>query len=389
MKILIISTQVPYPPSDGASIRIFNLIRELSRAHEVLLATIVRSPAEQENLDGLRPFCREIHAVSLPRGKWKRWTQILTSPFVRDPHLVRINRSEELQQIVSRLAPQVDVIQAEFPQGGQYINGSANVTVLDEHNVESELLRSACRFDTWSARRFFDTLQLKKMARFESHLCARVDAILATSGDDASLLRTYNRNVMVVPNGIHETTADGEGSAGPVVTFTGLMNYRANVDAVSYFVRSMWPLVCQAVPDAKLYIVGRKPTPEVLRLRSSTIAVTGEVQDVEPYLQRTSVFVAPIRAGSGTRIKILQAMSQSLPVVSTSLGCQGLEVENGKNILIEDDPKAFAARVVSLLRDPSERARIGSAGWNLVNQRYTWRSIGKQLSEAYGTWVSA
>ena len=189
-------------------------------------------------------------------------------------------------------------------------------------------------YDKWSARRFFDTLQLKKMARFESHLCARVDAILATSGDDASLLRTYNRNVMVVPNGIHETTADGEGSAGPVVTFTGLMNYRANVDAVSYFVRSMWPLVCQAIPDAKLYIVGRKPTPEVLRLRSSTIAVTGEVQDVEPYLQRTSVFVAPIRAGSGTRIKILQAMSQSLPVVSTSLGCQGLEVENGKNILI-------------------------------------------------------
>ena len=389
MKILVISTQVPYPPRDGASIRVFNLIRELSRTHEIFLATIVRGPAEQESLDSLRPFCREIHAVSSPRSKWKRWAQILTAPFVADPHLVRINRSAELQRIVSRLSNRVDVIQAEFPQGGQYINGSAKVTVLDEHNVETELLRSTYRFQKWSANRFFDLLQVRKMRRFESNLCARVDAILATSGEDANTLGTFNSNILVVPNGVAEGVPVGVCSAEPVVTFTGLMNYRANVDAVLYFTQAIWPAIQHEVPNVKLFIVGRNPTSEIRRLHSPQVVVTGEVEDVDRYLQQTSVFVAPIRAGSGTRIKILQAMSHRLPVVSTTLGCQGLEVENGCHILIEDDPKAFAARVVSLLRDPGECSRIGSRGWNLVDQRYTWRSIGAQLSEAYGTWASA
>jgi polysaccharide biosynthesis protein PslH len=388
LKILIISTQVPYPTRDGATIRVFNLLKELSRKHDVFLATIVRGPAERRHLEAIRPFCQEIHAASVPRSHWKRWVQIITAPFVAEPHLVRINRSAELQQIVSRLASVVDAIQAEFPQGGQYINGFAGIKILDQHNVEADILRYNCHFDRSFVRRAFDYLQVRKMARFESRLCGQVDTVLATSTDDACVFKRFNPNVLVVPNGVGETVSD-ESYAGPVVTFTGLMSYRANVDAMLFFREMIWPTILKAEPNAKLLIVGRNPLPAIARLCSGQIVVTGEVEDVNVYLRQTSVFVAPLRVGSGTRIKILQAMSHGLPVVSTSLGCKGISLENGRDIMIEDDPTAFAQRVISLLRDPVERSRIGRNGRDLVHQEYTWRSIGARLSEAYGQWASA
>jgi len=388
LKILIISTQVPYPTHDGATIRVFNLLKELSRKHDVFLATIVRGPTEKHDLEAIRPFCQEIHAASMPRSHWKRWAQILTAPFVAEPHLVRINRSVELQQIVSRLASVVDAIQAEFPQGGQYINGFAGIKILDQHNVEADILRYNCRFDRSLVRRAFDYVQVRKMAQFETRLCRQVDAVLATSADDASVLRRFNPNVLVVPNGVAETTLGGNHS-GPFVTFTGLMSYRANVDAMLFFREMIWPAILKAEPSAKLCIVGKNPPPVIAGLRSKQIVVTGEVEDVDVYLRQTSVFVAPLRVGSGTRIKILQAMSHGLPVVSTSLGCKGISLENGRDIVIEDDPIAFAQRVISLLRDPVERSRIGRNGRDLVHQQYTWRSIGARLNEAYGQWASA
>jgi glycosyltransferase involved in cell wall biosynthesis len=387
LKILIISTQVPYPTRDGATIRVFNLLKELSRKHDIFLATIVRGPAEKRHLEAIRPFCKEIHAASVPRSRWKRWAQILTAPFVAEPHLVRINRSAELQEIVSRLASVVDAIQAEFPQGGQYFNGFAGIKVLDQHNVEADILRSSCRFDRSLVRRAFDYVQVRKMARFETRLCGQVDMVLATSSDDASVLRSFNPNVLVVPNGVGEAVSN-ENHVEPVITFTGLMSYRANVDAMLFFREMIWPTILKAETNAKLFIVGRDPSPAVVGLRSAQIEVTGEVEDVDLYLRQTSVFVAPLRVGSGTRIKILQAMSYGLPVVSTSLGCKGISLENGRHIIIEDDPTAFAHRVISLLRDPVERARIGRNGRDLVHRKYTWRSIGTGLSEKYGQWAS-
>jgi glycosyltransferase involved in cell wall biosynthesis len=192
----------------------------------------------------------------------------------------------------------------------------------------------------------------------------------------------------VVPNGIHAAEYDGNDShlelSAAALLFTGSMSYRPNVDAVLWFADQVMEQIRVAVPEARLFIVGQQPHPRLNKLRARPdVEITGYVQDVTPFLHSCAVYVAPLRTGGGTRLKVLQAMAAKCAIVSTTIGVQGLDVTPGQEALIADDEASFAQAVVDLLRDPERRSTLGSAAQALVKTRYDWSAIAPQLLAVY------
>lgn len=382
MRILVISPKIPYPLNEGASLRTFNILRELSRKHEVCLAALWR-PGDSAG-SPIEEFSRVIK-VHHARKPGRRLMQIALSPLNAGPYLQTVHESAAMQALVNEIAGNFDAVQAEFPYTAQYITHLPVMKVLDQHNVESEILRLSFRMEKNWARRANYFLQYRKMKAYERWVCGKMDAILATSEDDRRNLSALNRNVLTIPNAVSEVAQAAEDRANKLITFTGLMSYPANVDAMEHFAGQVWPLVRRGEPGARLLIVGRNPVPQVLKLNGvEGIEVKGNVPEIGAYIREASVIIAPLRIGSGTRIKIIEALAQGKPVVSTSLGCMGLEVRHGENILVADEPRAFADNLLLLLGDKRERLRIGRAGLELVKNKYTWEKACQGLKEVYG-----
>jgi glycosyltransferase involved in cell wall biosynthesis len=183
----------------------------------------------------------------------------------------------------------------------------------------------------------------------------------------------------VIPTGVDlEYFRPEPGNEQPyTLVFTGAMDWLANQDAICYFVDEILPLVREQVPETDLWVVGRNPSERVRSLaeKKNGITVTGEVEDVRPYVRDAAVYIVPLRVGGGTRLKIFEAMAMGKAVVSTSIGAEGLPVRDGENILLADERQDFAQKIVNLLRDPATRNRLGQAGRRLVESEYSWRAV--------------
>jgi glycosyltransferase involved in cell wall biosynthesis len=227
------------------------------------------------------------------------------------------------------------------------------------------------------------------MARFERDAIQRFDLVLAVSDADAqTLARLYgplSEPVHVVPTGVD--TGYFAPREGPVrsrhLVFTGSMDWLPNEDGIVHFVREILPLIRQVEPSTTLSIVGRDPTPAVRRLEAEYgVTVTGRVDDVRPFVAEAAVYVVPLRIGGGTRLKIFEAMAMGKPIVSTTVGAEGLPVSDGLHLLLADTPDAFAHAVVRLLQNQTERARLGDAARHLVVNQFDWASVSGHLDAA-------
>lgn len=396
MKLLVVTHNLPLPRW-GAGTRNYHLLNALARAHEVsLFATVDRLP-DPDDVALLRTAARDIFTCVLPAGRNKR---------VRQMGALLRGRSYELTTYAPRY---VRAAFAQVVREGRFdavLFESAVVAghdlppgvlrIVDEHNVEHEVLRRTFQSDAGQLRRLYNRLEYHNLRAGELARCARADLILATSERDADALRALlpGRPVCVVPNGV-DTAAFGAASAGPEadegetpsrVVFTGTLGYYPNVQAVLTFAAHCWPRIRAAVPGATWQIVGSYPPPEVLRLAELPgVTVTGAVPAVQPYLASAAVAVAPLLIGGGTRLKILEAFAMGRAVVTTSVGCEGLAVEDGRHLLVADDPDAFADAVIALLGDAERRAALGAAGRALVEDRYTWERCGATLLRALDT----
>lgn len=229
------------------------------------------------------------------------------------------------------------------------------------------------------------------MARHERQQARSFDMSITVSEDDARALREIapRAKTVVVPNGVDTNYFDNatpDGEEPQSLVFTGSMSYQPNVEAMTYFTQRIYPHILQMCPSVRLYIVGRSPAPEIEALgvqHPGRVFVTGTVDDVRPFLRRAAVVVVPLRNGGGTRLKILEALAMHKPVVSTTVGAEGLAVIDKKHILIADDDQQFADSVVSLVKDSAKRQRLGEAGRRLVEARYDWRHIAPLLEAAW------
>lgn len=394
MKLLLLTPQLPYPPQQGTTIRNFNIIRELAPRHDVSLLAF-GTDEEIEAAGPLRKLVRRVEIVPPPaRTLWRRAVTTLTSPLpdmalrLRSPFMHA--KTEEMLR-----ADSFDILQVEGIEMARYAMalGASPPLVFDDHNAEYVLQRTVFRADARHPGRWhgalYSFIQAEKLTRYERTVCRRARRIIAASDADARALSALDAQlpVTIIPNGVdtaHFTPSAEPGSRAPGMVFTGKMDFRPNVDAMVWFCDDILPRIRAALPDAHLAIVGQKPAPAVSdRARAGEVQVTGWVPDSRPFISEAAVYVVPLRMGSGTRLKVLEAMAMGKAIVSTARGIEGLACTPGREALVEDTAEGFAAAVVSLMGDPSRRRELGQAARRLVVDKYDWRCIVPAFEQVY------
>ena len=291
-----------------------------------------------------------------------------------------------------------DVVQIEFPFLTHYLRAMSPrcraKTVLSMHNVETIRFARELQFSPWNGRRLMLRLNGLLFGAWEKKALRCFDGILTTSEPDCAWTTHHApaARVQLVPNGVDVDyfQAVRTPKKSLSLVFTGLMSYPPNVDAVMWFCDDIFPLLQRRLPNLRFTIVGSNPHPKVQALaHREGVMVTGQVPDIRPYLADASIFVVPLRSGGGTRLKILQAMAMECPVVSTTVGAEGLEIAPGHNILLADDTEQFVQHVCTLLHSPAMADRLAKAGSQLVKEKYDWRVCLSGIEQLYDTLVGS
>jgi sugar transferase (PEP-CTERM/EpsH1 system associated) len=389
MRILIVSPMLPYPPTWGFVTRVYHFVRLLSQRHSVTLLTFA-DPEQDQQTAALRAICAEVHTV--PRLMTKRTKRVgqLSSLFSPVSYQWRSHYSGDMQRTINELTErqQFDVIQIESSQLGCFEFDRRAALVVDEHNIEYELLYRTFRTESSLIRRAYNWVEFKKFQREEIRTWQGAVGTVTTSAREADMIRTVvpGKPVKCVPNAVDVEyfSPSPEPANADAIVLTGLMKYRPNVDAALYFVREVLPQLLAVRPNLVFYIVGGDPPDEVKQLAGPNVVVTGTVADVRPYVYKAAVFVVPLRMGGGTRLKVLEGLAMRKAMVSTSLGCEGIDVIDGTHLLIADTAGSFASAVLRLLGDPMLAVTLATAGRDLVDRHYRWERVVGDLEEFYG-----
>jgi len=361
------------------------MARTLARDHEVSIVTYHEGNGLGDP-GGLEPFCKRV--VLVPRDvERKRVRQMLSLCSTRS-FQIRSHASRAMEQAIRETALEtgVDVILVEFSQMAGLRFPPGIPLVVDEHNVEYDLLLRMAQRDAMSFRKLFNLLEALKFRREERAFLQRADRALATSERDAQLLEKLapGLSTAVVTNGVD--TGYFHRPSGPRrknhAVFVGATHYFPNEDGVLFFVQEVLPLIRRQVPEFTFSVVGGQPPPAILELESECVRVTGFVDDVRPHIWEASVFVVPLRMGGGTRFKVVEALAAETPVVSTSLGAEGIPAQHGRDLLLADTPEAFAEEVVRVLGDPAQAQSLQEHGLTFVKERYDWEVVGRTLEQA-------
>ena len=390
MHVLFLSTRSPLPMNGGHPLRTFHTLQEAAKRHYVTFVTFIQHPEEWDGRDHIREMCDNVLAFEAPAdaSRFALGTGLLRNIASNKPFVARKYDVQKVRSAIRHIKNQeiVDLYHFDMLPLSVYASEAVGKpTVLVHHNVEYKLLERRSAVETGFARTFW-TQQARRLKKFEAESLERVTRSIAVSDMDAALPQDLSplAHVHTVPNGVDtKYFQPGIGDPDPhEVVFVGSMTHQPNVDSVQYFCSDIWPLVRQGNPNARFSVVGAYPPDSVKALGSiDGVSIIGQVPDIRPYVHSAAVYVVPLRIGGGTRLKILDAMAMSKAIVSTSIGCEGLEVANGLDIVIADTPEEFARRILELLRDPERRESLGVAARGTVEARYTWDRIG-ELQEA-------
>ncbi len=391
MKILFLSPTVPYPLTDGGRIRVYNLVKQIAEKNDVSLLALETQPTDVESIEHLQELGINVHLVanttSLPRVSL---STLLSAFFQRQPITVaRYNVGAYRQKFKELLSTETyDLVHYEMFHTGQLYTETDLPSVLSLQNVDSAIWERLQDETTNLFYKFAYWTQKLAFQRYERVFSPKFDAVTCTSEIDAAVFQKYCKDgaVQVVPNGVDVThfSPDFEVEASAHLIYIGSMDWYPNEDAVAFFAEEVLPLIQKSMSDVRFSIVGGKPSARVQKLAEREgVVVTGRVPEIKPYFAEATVFVVPLRIGSGTRLKILEALAMGKAVVSTTVGAEGLALQDGEDIFIADEPKAFADAVIRLLIDISLRQKIGLRGRVRVEQDYDWRNIAKKLVDVY------
>jgi glycosyltransferase involved in cell wall biosynthesis len=386
MNVLLLSTWFPYPPSNGSRIRAYNLLKAVARRHEVSLLSFVRDE-EGRDVGDLAEMCKSVTTVP-----WIEFVpgrpRALLGYLCTAPRSVVDTHSEAMARLVrDRLA--VDhlglVVAIEAPVAHYLLSAARIPAVVDE--VQVTVIKDAAERAGSSLARLRARLTWLKQRHYLMRLLARFDACTVASEVERANLRQavpgYER-VHVIPNGVdvEHNHLSGAAPSPNTLIYTGALTYSANYDAVDFCLREVLPPIQNEVPDVRFRVTGSTQGVAAERLpQRPGVTFTGYLDDVRQAVAGSWALVVPLRVGGGTRLKILEAMALGTPVVSTSKGAEGLDVQHDENILIADAPREFAAQTVRLLRDPALRRRLAENGRKLVEDKYSWTEIGRRFND--------
>jgi glycosyltransferase involved in cell wall biosynthesis len=374
------------------------LARGMAEKHEVSLLSLRGGDEHaQASLAECKKYCREVFDYELdvlnPSGRIKRALQ-LRSLVSRHTFETLITVSRDFQSYFDNVIRDgdYDVVQVEFCQMGAYrlpapAGGRRPRYVLDEHNIEYEILKRTAQASESKLRKLYNEVNWRKLRHEELECWRRFDGVALTSVRDEQILHEEMRGVRtrVVPNGVD---VDGFRPTGAPakpdeILFFGALSYYPNTDGLNHFIDETLPRIVAQRPNVKLRVVGPSPAASTLARASAHVEVVGFVDDLRPEIERASAVVVPLRIGGGTRLKIVEAMAMARPIVSTSLGAEGIDVKHEEHLLLADTPELFSKEVLRLLDDSALQARLGAAARGLAETRYSWRAAVGNLQEFY------
>jgi len=395
MKILVLAPDVPATSRMPGSPRLFNLCRALSRQHELFLVTYCSS---QERYQAFlkdpttsRVFARVELLPDPPPVRWwgQQWHRVhLAAHFETRYRHVGYYRSvrDRIRELC--IQERIDLIYVDRLEMTQYIDSQMNIpTILDLHDSMTLLCRRMLAAERGWRKRLSAYLGLISAKRLEGALGKTVDLILTNSTVDEQVIKELStkQKTLTITNGVDMEyfSPDSTLLEADKIVFTGVMGYGPNEDAALHFVEDIFPLVKVKRPQVQFWIVGSEPSERVKALtRISGVHVTGKVEDVRPYVRSATVFVCPLRVGSGVKNKILAAMAMQKATVATSMSIDGLDLTDNREVLLADEPRAFADKVIRLLMNREEAQQLGVNGLARVQNQYSWFAMGKTLETA-------
>jgi len=391
MKILVLGEEFPYPLNTGGRIRTFSLFSRLAQKHEVRFLAY-----GDEDSDSYR-YCDEAGLLPIavpPQVPSKHglvfYMRLLANLFSQLPYVVTSHYSEVYRSHLQTELEQrpADIVAAAWTPYATFFSAvPKGLTLITSHNIEADIWKRYYATETSLHKKWYIGTQAAKMRRFEKSVFRQANAVTAVSAADASAIRKTGSEaaVEVIENGValDYFTTDSVAEIIPErLVFTGSMDWRPNQDAAEYFVNDIFPRLREKRPDLEAVFVGREPPDHIRQLGDIPgITITGTVDDIRPYIREAAVYIVPLRVGGGSRLKILEALALKKPVVSTSVGAEGLAITHDKDILLADSPEQFAAAVESLLNDRARAERLGTAGRELVVQRYGWDRLATELEK--------
>ena len=391
MKILFLSPTVPFPLTDGGRIRVFNLLKQIAVKSDVTLLALETQLTDIEGVTELQQLGIQVYLVpnapTLPRLSFGT---LLNAFLKRQPITVARYALPAYRQKFRELvaAENFDLVHYEMFHMAQFQTEVDLPSVLSQQNVDSAIWRRLCGETANPFYKFAYWTQQLAFQRYERVLSPKFDAVTCTSAIDAAVFQRHCAadTIEIIPNGVDVThyQPDFTSEATAHLIYIGSMDWYPNEDAVAFFADEVLPRIQENVPDVQFSIVGGNPSARVQRLAEREgVVVTGRVPEIKPYFAEATVFVVPLRIGSGTRLKILEALAMGKAIVSTAVGAEGLDLKDGEEIFIADAPTTFADAVTRLLTDASLRRRIGENGRARVERDYDWRSIGEKLHQLY------
>jgi glycosyltransferase involved in cell wall biosynthesis len=430
LRVLFLTQVLPYPLDSGAKIRAYYVIRHLARTHSITLLSFVRGDNRPDHVAHLARVCDAVHTVPMRRSLGRNLRAAVRAALTGQSAIILRDAVPEMHAKIRDLLAHhpFDVIHADQASMAQYarfaqsqnrqIGKSANrqisKSVLDAHNALFHIPERMAQHEPNPLKRALFQREARALARYEAHIYPQFDQVVFVSAEDreaiaAQMSTSANRQIgesQITNHGSRMTIHQSKIQSSPIIPICidpadrpliprvanprmvlhlGTMFWPPNIEGVLWFAREVFPHVRREVPDARFVVVGKNPPASVQALATAhaNVEITGYVADPTPYLARTAAFIVPLRAGGGMRVKIVDAWGWGLPIVSTRLGAEGIDVHDGENLLLADTPDAFAGAVARLLTTPAlgEHLRANGRAW--VEERYNWQRVYPRWDKVY------
>jgi polysaccharide biosynthesis protein PslH len=407
MKILFLTQIVPFPPDAGPKVKTWHVLRSLvGQGHSVTLVSFVRLE-EMQHVSALRELCSATHTVPMHRSRLADMMYMIRSYLTRRPFLVERDDLRPMQELVDKLvreenfdcihADQLTMVQFAV-RGAASASGRKPKVIMDAHNAVWTIVERMAENARWFLKPVLNT-EAKRVKRYEGELLKTVDHVLAVTEIDRlgleEAMQSLNGNsnghaapITVVPIAVDTQQLlpiQRKPGSKNIVTL-GTLHYPPNADGIRWFLNQVFPLIRQRVPEATLTIIGKNPPRDFLETAAQSpesIKITGYVPDLAPYLRESALMVVPVRAGGGMRVRILEAFSYAMPVITTTIGLEGIQGVPEKDVLVADTTTDFADRVIQLLENPDLQQKLSTNGRQLAETKYDWQVILSAMNPIY------
>jgi len=393
MRILYLSQVLPFPLDAGPKMRSYYVLKYLSQAHNVTLLTFVRDSDRPEYVAEMEKICESVHTVPMRRSAWRDGRFLLKSILLKAPFLIVRDEVKAMTKKIHHLLSEgaFDAVHADQLWMAQYALRAKKFSpkvqlILDQHNAVYLIPERMAAGETNPVKKMILARESRMMARYEAETCPKFDRLVWVTREDYDAVSAIS-DVPMPPPTVIPICADPtrvqpvEPKAGlKRVTFLGGLHWPPNAQGIVWFAKNVFPKIRARVPEAVLTVIGKNPP---AKLTGNGIEVTGYVEDLMPLLAETRAFIVPLHAGGGMRVKIIDAWQWQLPIVSTTIGAEGIGVEAGVDILIADTAADFAEAVIRILLSPKLEQSLAQNGRQTVLKKYDWRIVYTQWDEVY------